>query len=61
MFGKSVKESCRIDLKSLIDLGEARPWFYNLYLNYTENNVNLLKTVPILIRNSASLNAVSVV
>lgn len=59
MFGESRKETCRIDLKSVIELGESRPWFYSLYLNYTENNVNLMKAVPVLIRNSASLNAVS--
>lgn len=58
-FGENVRENCQIDLKSLIDLGESQPWFYNLYLNYTENNLNLMKPVPVLIRNSFSHNMVS--
>lgn len=59
-FGKNIMENCRLNLRMLIDRGEKQPWFMNLYLNYTENNENFLKSIPILIRNSIVQNTVSI-
>lgn len=55
-FGEDLVSSCRLKLNDLIERGEQRPWIMNLYLNYTENKVNLMKAVPILIRNAFSHN-----
>lgn len=57
-FGENLASACQIDLRTLISMGEQKPWFMNLYLNYTENNVNLVKSVPILIRNAFTYNMV---
>lgn len=58
-FGENIASACQIDLKTLIEMGERRPWFYNLYLNYTESGLHLVKTVPVLIRNAFTYNMVS--
>lgn len=58
-FGENLASACQLDLRTLIDLGEQKPWFLNLYLNYTENNQNLVKAVPILIQNAFSYNMVN--
>lgn len=58
-FGESLASTCQIDLKTLIEMGERRPWFYNLYLNYSESSLHLVKTVPVLIRNAFTNNMVS--
>ncbi|XP_055326927.1 meckelin [Sitodiplosis mosellana] len=55
-FGENLASACQIDLRSLIEMGERKPWFLNLFLNYTENNINLVKAVPILIRNAFTYN-----
>lgn len=52
-------ENCHLNMRTLIERGEKQPWFMNFYLNYTENNENFLKSVPILIRNSIVQNSVS--
>lgn len=57
-FGENLASACQLDLRTLIDLGEQKPWFLNLYLNYTENNQNLVKAVPILIQNAFTYNMV---
>lgn len=57
-FGENLASACQIDLRALIEIGERKPWFLNLFLNYTENNINLVKTVPILIRNAFTYNMV---
>lgn len=57
-FGENLASACQMDLRDLLELGERKPWFMNLYLNYTENNLNLVKSVPILIRNSFTYNMV---
>lgn len=57
-FGQNMASACQIDLRALIEMGERRPWFLNLYINYTESNVNLVKSVPILIRNAFTYNMV---
>lgn len=57
-FGEDLVSSCRLDLRELVARGEQRPWMLNLYLNYTENKVNLMKAVPVLIRNAFSHNMV---
>lgn len=58
-FGENLASACRINLMSLIEMGEQRPWFLNIYLNYTENGLNLVKSVPILIRNAFTYNMVT--
>lgn len=58
-FGENLATACQIDLRTLIEMGEQRPWFYNLYLNYTENNLHLVKSIPILIRDAFTYNMVS--
>lgn len=58
-FGENLASSCQIDLKTLIEMGERRPWFYNLYLNYSESSLPLVKTVPVLIRNAFTYNMLS--
>lgn len=57
-FGEDLLASCRLELRDLVERGERRPWLMNLYLNYTENKVGLMKAVPILIRNAFSHNQV---
>lgn len=58
-FGENLASACQIDLQTLIEWGEQRPWFLNLYLNYTENNLHFIKAVPILIRNAFTYNMVN--
>lgn len=58
-FGENLADACQIDLRSLIKIGERKPWFLNLFLNYTENNINLVKSVPILIKNAFTYNMVN--
>lgn len=58
-FGENLVSMCRLDLQTLLRHGERRPWIMNLYLNYTENRFNLMKAIPVLIRNSFSHNMVS--
>lgn len=57
-FGENLASACQIDLRTLIEMGERKPSFLNLYLNYTENGMNLVKAMPILIRNSFTYNMV---
>lgn len=57
-FGENLASACQIDLRTLIEMGERNPWFLNLFLNYTENNLNLVKAVPVLIRNAFTYNLV---
>lgn len=57
-FARNFKKTCSVNLKRLIATHEE-PLLYDLYVNYTENNLNLLKSVPVLIRNAFSHNAVS--
>lgn len=57
-FGENLASACQIDLRTLFEMGERKPWFLNLFLNYTENNINLMKAVPILIRNAFTYNMV---
>lgn len=57
-FAKNFKKTCSLNLKRLIATHE-KPLLYDLYLNYTENNLNLLKSVPVLIRNAFAHNVVS--
>lgn len=57
-FGENVASACQLDLRSLIEIGEQRPWFLNLYLNYTENSQQLVKSIPVLIRNAFTYNMV---
>lgn len=57
-FGENLAGACQIDLRRLIEMGERKPLFLNLYLNYTENGMNLLKSVPVLIRNAFTYNMV---
>lgn len=57
-FGENLASACQLDLRTLIEIGEQRPWFLNLYLNYTENNLHLIKSIPILIRNAFTYNMV---
>lgn len=57
-FGENLAASCQLNIQSLIEMGEQKPWFLNLYLNYTENNLHLVKSVPILIRNAFTYNMV---
>lgn len=57
-FGQNLATACQIDLRTLIEMGEQKPWFFNLFLNYTENNMQLVKSVPILIRNVFTYNMV---
>ncbi|XP_031629112.1 meckelin [Contarinia nasturtii] len=55
-FGQNLASACQIDLRALIEIGERKQSFLNLFLNYTENNLNLVKSVPILIRNAFTYN-----
>lgn len=57
-FGENMASACQIDLRTLIEMSEKRPWFLNIYLNYTENSLNLLKSVPVLIKNAFTYNMV---
>lgn len=57
-FGENLASACQIDLRQLIEMGERKPLFLNLYLNYTENNMSLVKSVPVLIRNAFTYNMV---
>lgn len=56
-FAKNFKKTCSVNLKRLIATHEE-PLLYDLYLNYTENNLHLLKSVPVLIRNAFTHNVV---
>lgn len=56
-FGQSFRTQCRINVKRLISYAETKLMFIDLYLNYTENNVGLMKNVPILIRQAFAHNA----
>lgn len=58
-FAENSASACQIDLKRLIEWSEQRPWFLSLYLNYTENNLHFVKSVPILIRNAFTYNMVN--
>ncbi|XP_037038516.1 meckelin [Bradysia coprophila] len=55
-FAKSFVKTCSVNLKHLIAT-HNEPLLYDLYLNYTENNLHLLKSVPVLIRNAFAHNA----
>lgn len=57
-FGENIVDTCTLDLRALLEVGEQRPWLLNLYLNYTENGLHLMKAVPVLIRNAFSHNMV---
>lgn len=57
-FGENVVDTCALDLHALLEMGEQRPWLMNMYLNYTENGLHLMKAVPVLIRNAFSHNMV---
>lgn len=57
-FAENLASACQIDLKRIIEWGEQRPWFLSLYLNYSENNLHFVKSVPILIRNAFTYNMV---
>lgn len=57
-FATNFEKSCSFNLKNLIAKHE-QPLLYDLYLNYTENNLHLLKSVPVLIRNAFAHNTVS--
>lgn len=57
-FAKNFQKICSVNLKRLIAMHDDT-LLYDLYLNYTENNLNLLKSVPVLIRNAFAHNAVS--
>lgn len=57
-FGDNMETGCRLNIISLIETGEQRPWFFDIYLSYTENNLHLLKPVPVLIRNMSTFNMV---
>lgn len=57
-FGVNRHAKCRLKLKNLIeDFKEMK--FYDLYLDYNENDVRLLKSIPILISSRFSQNEVS--
>lgn len=58
-FKKSFTINCQINIKKLIRFGELNPYFYSLYINYTENDINLMKIIPIRIKNLNTLNLVS--
>lgn len=58
-FGENMASACQLNLISLIKIGENHASFLNIYLNYTENNLHLVKSVPILIRNAFTYNMVS--
>lgn len=57
-FGENIVDTCTLDLHALLEVGEQRPWLMNVYLNYTENGMHLMKAVPVLIRNAFSHNMV---
>ena len=59
-FGHNFEANCNVDIFYLINMYENSSYFIDLYLNYTENNINLLKPVPILIRDAFSHNYVSI-
>lgn len=59
-FGRNYEVKCRLNLMQIIQLMEVNPVLTDLYLNYTENNVNLLKAVPVLLRNSFAHNQVGI-
>ncbi|KAJ6624104.1 Meckelin, partial [Pseudolycoriella hygida] len=57
-FASNFQKTCSVNLRRLIGTLPDEPLLYDLYLNYTENNLNLLKSVPVLIRNVFAHNAV---
>lgn len=58
-FGQNFEVKCKINFLWLIRMVERNPTFKDMYLNYTENNVNFLKSVPVLLRNAFEHNSVS--
>lgn len=57
-FAVNHQENCIINLKSLVNLKENMK-FSSIFLDYFENNVNFIQTVPILIRNAFGENRVN--
>lgn len=61
-FGHNFHNQCKLNIRTLVEWWERNTMFMDLYLNYTEsnnNNVNLLKSIPVLIRDAFSHNDVS--
>lgn len=57
-FAQYFETKCAINIKRLISYAETKLTFNDLYLNYTENGIHLMKSVPILIRDVLSYNKV---
>lgn len=57
-FARNFLSTCTINLQEFIDL-QPDTKFSSLYLNYFEKKLNVLETIPILIRNSFEVNEVS--
>lgn len=58
-FAENINVKCNINLKELVLL-EPEMNFKTIFLNYFENKVNFLQTVPVLIRNSFDHNEVTI-
>lgn len=58
-FGQKFESKCKISVLRLLKNAQINPVFMDMYINYTENNISLMKAVPILIRNAFSHNMVS--
>lgn len=58
-FGQNFETQCKVNFLWFIRMVERNPTFKDLYLNYTENNVHFLKSVPVLLKKTFSHNSVS--
>uniref|UniRef100_A0A1B0CTN3 Putative meckelin n=1 Tax=Lutzomyia longipalpis TaxID=7200 RepID=A0A1B0CTN3_LUTLO len=57
LFGRSFSLSCQLPLVDLIkDSRRAKLTFTNLFVNYVEKKMPLIRSVPVLIRNSPASN-----
>lgn len=55
-FARNFRTKCRLNVKRLIGYAESK-LFIDLYMQYLENNVTLMRTVPILIRQAFAYNS----
>lgn len=56
-FAENFHQRCRLNLRSWLDIQKDMK-FMTIFLNYFENNINFIQTVPVLIKNAYGTNRV---
>lgn len=56
--GKNYHNKCDLDALEFIRQSQPNGEFIQLYLNYTENNLNIMRSIPVLIRDTFANNMV---